>query len=233
MTVVVGLIIAVFQSSWLAVATITVEGADRSDVEQILADAEVVEGTPIVSIRAGSVEEKLRLDPWVAEAQVRVVWPTSVEVAVVEHIAIARVKSGSSWVVSSRQGVVLARGQRLVEPLVDIEIGSLEPGEAISDPLVIGALEFIASLPVELKDGLTIRATGTDLVAVVGGYDVMVGATTDMAQKAVTLAVLLEEQEITPGASINLVSPFRPAVTDPQPEVEGSQEVTTETTGSG
>ena len=86
---------------------------------------------------------------------------------------------------------------------------------------------------IEMKDGLAVRATGDDLAATVMGYNVMVGATTDMAQKAVTLAVLLEEEEIAPGASINLVSPTRPAVTNPQPEVEGSQEVTTETTGSG
>jgi hypothetical protein len=52
-----------------------------------------------------------------------------------------------------------------------------------------------------------------------------------MAEKAVTLAVLLKEG-LEDGAAINLVSPLRPAVANPQPLVEGSQEVTTETTAS-
>ena len=232
-TVVVGLVIAVFQSSWLAVSSITVEGANRADVARILDDAGVVEGEPIISIRAGSVEEQLRLDPWVAEAQVSVLWPRSIEVVVVEYVPIARVKSGASWVIASPQGVVLARGQRMVEPLVDIEIGPLQPGDRITDTQALGALEFVASLPIELKTDLAVRADGEDLIATVSGYTVIVGATTDMAQKAVTLAVLLEEQEVPAGASINLVSPLRPAVTNPQPEVEGSEEETTETTGSG
>ncbi len=230
--VVVGLVIAVFQSSWFAVDSITIEGAERSQVDAILADAGVEEGVAMISVRAGGIEDRIKSDPWVAEAQVRVVWPRSIEVYVVEHIPIARVKNGASWLVSSGSGVVLARGQRLVDPLIDIEVGNLARGEVIDDGFVLGALEFVAALPIELKSGLTVRADGADLVAVVNDHEVLLGATTDMAQKAVTLAVLLEEG-IASGASINLVSPVRPAVTNPQPEVETSQEVSTETTGSG
>ena len=232
LAVTAGLIIAVFQSSWLAVSSITVEGAERAQVDSILLDAGVEEGAAIVSIRAGTVEEKLRLDPWVAEAQVQVVWPRSVEVFVVEYIPIARVKNGDTWLISSTQGQVLARGQRIVEPLVDIETGDLRAGDTIEDPLILAALEFVAALPIELKGGLAVRNTADGLVATVAGHPVLLGATTDMAQKAVTLAVLLEE-DIEPEAVISVVSPLRPAVTNPQPEVESSEEVGTETTGSG
>jgi POTRA domain, FtsQ-type len=227
-----GLVIAVFESSWFAVHSITIEGADRADVESILTAAGVEEGVPIVSIRAGSVEDKLRENPWIAEAQVHVVWPRSIDVAVVEYIPIARVKSGDTWLVASTQGVVLARGQRLVEPFVDIEAGDLHPGDVIDDADVIGALEFVSSLPVELKAGLVVTSNGSELQATVAGHEVTLGSTVDMAQKAVTLAVLLQ-QGIADGASINLVSPIRPAVTNPQGEVEGSQQGTTETTDSG
>ncbi len=230
--VITGLVIAVFQSSWLAVADITVEGANRARVDEILLDAGVEEGVAIVSVRAGPIEEQLRLDPWVAEAQVRVMWPRTIEVYVVEFIPIARVKSGASWVVSSSQGAVLVRGQRLAEPLIDIEVGGLQPGEIIDEPMVLSALDFVAALPIELKTGLVVRRIGTDLEATVGGHRVLLGATTDMAQKAVTLAVLLDE-DLADDAVISLVSPLRPAVTNPQPEVETSEVGTTETTGSG
>jgi hypothetical protein len=83
-----------------------------------------------------------------------------------------------------------------------------------------------------LKDGLAVRNTANGLTATVAGHPVLLGATTDMAQKAVTLAVLLEE-DIEAEAMISVVSPLRPAITNPQPEVESSEEVSTETTGSG
>jgi cell division protein FtsQ len=232
MAVVVGMVVAVFESSWFAVDSITIEGANRSDVASILATAGVEEGVPIVAVRAGRLEEKLREDPWIAEAQVRVVWPRSIEVSVVEYIPIARVRSGNTWLVASTQGAVLARGQRLVDPFIDIEAGDLHPGDVIEDSDALGALEFVAALPVELKDGLVVTSNGSELEATVAGHQVILGSTVDMAQKAVTLAVLLQ-QGIAANASINLVSPIRPAVTNPQGEVEGSQQVTSETTDSG
>jgi len=228
-----GLVIAIFQSSWLAVSSITVEGADRADVEAALSEAGVEEGMPIVSVRAGSIEEALRRDPWVAEAGVRVVWPRSIEISVVEHIPIARVKSGASWVIASTDGAVVARGQRIVDPLVDIEVGQLAAGDQIEDSTVLGAIEFVAALPVELKDELSVRVVAGELEAVVAGRRVLLGVPMDMAQKAVTLAVLLDEQNIAPDATISLVSPMRPAVTNPEAEVEGLEEVSTQTTGSG
>lgn len=227
-----GLVIAVFESSWLAVATIEVEGAERADVAAIIAGEGVEIGVPIVSVRAGRLEERLRADPWIAEAQVRVVWPRSIEVSVVEYIPVARVKSGDTWLVSSTQGAVLARGQRLAEPFVDIEGGDLQPGEFIEDPEAIAALEFVSALPIELKEGLVVAKEGSELAATVAGHQVILGSTVDMAQKAVTLAVLLDNG-VAAGATINLVSPLRPAVSDPQAEVETSQEETTQATDSG
>lgn len=232
MAVVVGMVVAVFESSWFAVDSISIEGAHRTDVASILTAAGVEKGVPIVSVRAGKIEEKLRENPWVAEAQVRVVWPRSIEVSVVEYIPIARVKSGNTWLVASTQGAVLARGQRLVDPFIDIEAGDLHPGDVIENSDALGALEFVSALPVELKDGLVVNSTGSELAAKVAGHDVILGSTVDMAQKAVTLAVLLQ-QGIADGATINLVSPIRPAVSNPQGEVEGSQQVTTQTTDSG
>ena len=79
---------------------------------------------------------------------------------------------------------------------------------------------------------MVVAGTDSELEATVAGHDVMLGAPEDMAQKAVTLAVLLE-QGIADGAPINLVSPLRPAVANPQSQVEGSQEVTTQTSDSG
>ena len=66
------------------------------------------------------------------------------------------------------------------------------------------------------------------LEASVAGHKVVLGTANDMAQKAVTLAVLLDEG-VAAGVDISLLSPLRPAVSNPQPMVDSSGEVSTET----
>jgi hypothetical protein len=228
LAVTVGLVVAVFQSSWFSVDAISVEGENRAPVLELLGEVGIEPGVSIVSVRAGRAEQRLREDPWIAEAKVRVVWPRSVEVMVVEHVPVAHVTSGASWVVGSSQGTVLATGVDLVEPFIDIDVGALQPGASITDSFVLGALEFVASLPLELKPGTVVEASGTDLNAVVAGHTITLGSPRDMAQKAVTLAVLIEDG-LGEGAEVNLVSPLRPAVTNPQPLIETSVEGTTTT----
>ena len=232
LAMIAGLVIAVFQSSWFSVNKITVEGESRSPVREILTEVGVEEGVSIVSIRSGRAEERLRQDPWVAEAEVRVVWPRSVEVTVVEHIPIARVTAGASWIVSSGQGAVLTGAEEIVDPVVDIDIGQLDAGMVIDDEAVLGALEFIAALPQELKPGVVVAGDTSELRATIAGHEVLLGATAEMAQKAVTFAALFDEG-IEEGAKVSLISPLRPAVTNPQQEVEGTADGTTTTTASG
>ena len=226
-----GVVVAVFQSSWFSVDSISVEGAVRSPVLQLLEEAGVRDGVSIVSVRAGRAEEKLVEDPWVAAAEVRIVWPRAVEVTVVEHVPVARIAAGDTWLVSSGQGAVLTVGGDLVDPFVDVDVGGALPGETIDDPLVLGALEFIAALPVELKGDVVVTVEDQALQAAVAGHRVTLGRAIDMAQKAVTLAVLLDEG-VADGVDISLLSPLRPAVSNPQPLVETSDEVATETTVS-
>ena len=232
-----GLVVAVFQSSWFAIDSIVVEGGVRAPVSALLEEAGIEKGVSVVSVRANRAEEKLVSDPWIAAAEIRVVWPRSVEVTVVEHVPIARVRideattGEAGWVVASPQGVVLTVGEQLVDPLIELPTGVTAPGALIADSPTLGALEFVAALPVELKPGLVVREMEGGLEATVQGFAVELGTARDMAQKAVTLAALLDEG-VADGAHINLVSPLRPGVTDPQPLVEASEEVTTETTAS-
>lgn len=233
----VGLVVAVFQSSWFSIDSIVVEGEVRAPVLALLEEAGIEEGVSVVSVRANRAEELLIRDAWVAAAEVRVVWPRSVEVTVVEHVPIARVRideeatGEAGWVTVSPQGVVLAVGEQLVDPLIEVPTAVNVPGELITDAVTLGALEFVAALPVELKPGLVVGHNEGVLGATVLGFTVELGTPREMAQKAVTLAALLDEG-VPDGAQINVVSPLRPAVTNPQPLVETSDEVATETTAS-
>jgi cell division protein FtsQ len=222
-----GLVVALFQSSWFSVDTITVEGEVRVPVRDILEEVGIEPGVSIVAVRAGRAEDALRANPWVADAKVRVVWPRAVEVTVAEYRPVARVTAGEAWVVAADRGEVVAGAEDLAGPLVKIDVGTLAPGAVITDSRVLGALEFIAALPRELEPGLEVSATDSDLFAEVAGHRVELGVPDDMAQKALTLAVLLDDG-VADGATINVVSPLRPAVANPQSFVEGSREGTTE-----
>lgn len=232
LAILAGLVVAIFRSSWFSIDNITVEGANRSPVREMLAEVGVEEGVSIVSIRSRRAEDRLLEDPWVAEAEVRVVWPRSVQVTVVEHVPVARVTAGPTWLVSSGRGAVLAEGTGIVDAVIDIDVGLLDPGMEITNPAVLGALEFVAALPDELHPGTIVSGDAAELEATVGGYEVVLGAPKEMAQKAVTLAAVLD-QGIEQGAVISLISPLRPAVSDPQSVVESSPEGTTTTTASG
>ena len=237
LAIMVGLVVAVFQSSWFSIDSIVVEGEVRAPVMALLEDAGIEEGVSVVAVRASRAEEQLVQDPWVAAAEVRVIWPRSIEVTVVEHVPIARVRinepepGNAGWVVASPQGVVLAVDEQLVDPLIELPTGVITPGEVIADPVILGALEFVAAIPIELKSGLVVGQEDEVLVATVLGFPVELGTPRDMAEKAVTLAALLDEG-VPDGAQINLVSPLRPGVTNPQPLVEGSAEEAPATTVS-
>jgi hypothetical protein len=237
LAITVGLVVAVFQSSWFSIDSIVVEGEVRAPVIALLEEAGVEEGVSVVSVRANHAEEQLVNDPWVAAAEVRVVWPRTIEVTIVEHTPIARVRIAEAspgdggWVVASPQGVVLTVGEQLVDPLIELPTTVTTPGALIAEPPILGALEFVAALPIELKPGLLVGQNDGMLEATVLGFSVELGTPRDMAQKAVTLAALLDEGVPT-GALINLVSPLRPGVTNPQPLVETSGEEATETTAS-
>ena len=231
LAILTGVVVAVFQSSWFSVASISVEGDGQSEVLAILSEAGIEEGVSIVSVRAGRAEELLRADPWIAEAAVRVVWPRSVEVMVIEHIPVAQLTTMDTTAVVSGQGVVLEFGETLVEPTIDIDGGALTIGGLVEDPVVLAALEFVASLPIELKTDLVVALEEGDLIASVRNHRVELGGVREMTAKALTLAALFDDG-LEEGAVINLLAPTRPAVTNPQPVVETSGEVTTETSPS-
>lgn len=228
-----GLVVAVLRSSWFSISTIEIEGAVRADVPQILSGVGIKEGVSIVTVRAARVETALRADPWIAEAKVRVVWPRTIRVLVLEYEPVARVETGDgSRAVVSATGEVLADTDVGVDALVAIDVGPVAPGSQIGDPDALAAIEFIAALPVRLRSGGEVALGTRGLTAIIAGHVVELGDKADMAEKAATLVALLEKG-LAPDATISVVSPLRPAVLNPQPVVEGHVEGTTERTTSG
>lgn len=213
------------QSPLLALETVTVTGVERSAAAQRLAAAGVVEGRPLVAMRPWAVESALLEDPWIAAADVTVVFPGTVEVRVEEREPLAWSQLGAMWGLLAEDGVLLEVAAAAPEgaPRLRLAGGPLQPGDTHPDADVLGALEFLAALAPELAAVTELRHEGRELWATVGPYQVRLGRAVDMAAKALTLEAVLAPGQ-PEGATITLIAPSRPAVAvpggNPQPEGE-------------
>ncbi len=223
-----------FQSSILAVSTIEVTGHTNAAAEEIVAQSGLTAGIPTITVDEAGVEAALAADPWIAKAQVRVTWPGTVEVTILEHIPAGWVASGDRWVLASSEGAVLVTAAAPPEgaPVIDVGSKRVAPGAVLAGPVVVGALEFAGSLPASLAAGAVVTRGKGGLEAEIAGHRVVLGRPDDMAAKARAM-VALAGAGLAPGAVVNLVSPVRPAVINPKPRVESWYQVGAEPQPSG
>ena len=230
MLVLVGLVlilgagIALLRSPWLAVRSVAVAGAANAPVGEILARHAVGPGTPTWSVRPGPIEDALEGNPWIAEAEVRVTWPGSVEVSIVERAAAAWVRLPDGWALVAHDGMVVATGTpekgapRVQAPRAEGRVGThLENAE------LVAAAEFLGTLAPELAVGASARVTAMGIELDIAGHRVLAGNGRDIAAKVATLEAMLEAG-VARGAVINVISPTRPGALNPQSVVEGTQE---------
>lgn len=223
-----------FQSSLLAVSDIAVTGRTNSQADAIIAQSGLAAGIPTITVDEGELETALAADPWVARAHVQVTWPGTVEVTVFEHIPVGWVAVGDEWVLAAAGGAVLATEATPPEgaPVVEVGPARVRPGDQFENPLVVGALEFLGGLPAPLAAGAVLTNSRDGIDGVVAGHPIILGRPDDMAEKAGALLALLDGG-LADGATVNLVSPLRPAVTNLQPQVESLPEVDAEGEPSG
>lgn len=201
-------------SPTFSVRTLEVTGAHSSDTAAILEAHEVVPGRPLILIRPGAVEAELASDPWIREAHVDIDWPDTVIVSISERSPAAWVQTDAGWSRRAVDGVALPGPDEPDSTMGRILLPVVPDGAAGSDPSVLGALEFVETLPVALGSSAVVEERDGELWAVVGGFDVRLGRPTSMADKALSLAVLLAE-DLEPGSTINMIAPTNPAVTAP------------------
>jgi cell division protein FtsQ len=233
LVLIAGIGIALFQSPWLAVRTVSVFGVAQAPVAEVLEAHDLVAGVPTVSVRPAVVEEALLANPWVARAEVRVTWPGAVEVTILEREPSAWIELDAGWAQVASDGVVLEVGQPDDDaPRVTALVGSAGPGDRIEDAGVVGAIEFLGLLPSRFAVGASATVTALGIEARVAGHDVLLGNERDIPEKVATLTALLESP-LEPEATLNIISPVRPSVTNPQPLVEDTEEDVSSSDDSG
>ena len=218
-TVIGGAVVA-FRSPLLAVRRIEISGAAHVNVAAALDRHGVAQGVPTISVRASELEDTIESDPWVARAEVRVTWPGAVDVTVLEHIPSAWMQLPAGWMLVSATGAILERGQPpLGAPTVQVDAPAGGPGGVVVDRTALAGLEFLASLPAPLARDAVVTGEAGELGAVVAGHAVDLGSSEDMTLKAAALVAILDAG-LVEGAVVSLLSPNRPATTNPQLEVD-------------
>lgn len=214
------------RSPFLEVDRVEISGAQHSEAAAIVERLGVTSGTPTISVDAAALETALRADPWIAEASVVVTWPGSVDVEVTEHVPVAAVQVPDGFAHVTTTGHVVAM---LDEPAgfavitIPRDVGPVRAGVTIGGPALPGALEFVSALPPELDAVTTVAVDGNNqLSATVGDYEVRLGRAIDMRSKAAALIALIE-YGVEPGSSIDVTAARRPAVTNPQGQLEGER----------
>ena len=220
----VGLVAWLIRSPVLSIREVVATGALHSDPVAAAASVGVAPGTPTMSVSAEQVEAAVAGDPWVANVDVDVTWPGFVEINVIEHRPELALAAGDGWLYVTRQGAVVAE-LASAENLPRIEVAvTTGVGSTVSDPTVLGALEFAAVAWDEIGVAVVVHGdAASGLSADVAGHRVRLGRSIDMTEKAVALGALLEAG-IESGSFIDLIAPRRPAVANAQPLVEGEED---------
>jgi len=210
-----GAVVWLFLSPLLSVASVTTSGIAASSADTVLVEHDVVEGTPLILIRPNDVERALESDPWIRESVVELDWPTRVVVRVQERVPAAWLETNEGWGLFAVDGVQLGTAPDPDPAMPWIELGAISAEETESSRDVLGSLEFVATLPEELRATARVRSEpGGEIWAEVAGFQVRLGRPVEMGAKALSLAALLRE-EPAQGSTLTLIAPTHPAVLPP------------------
>jgi len=209
----------------LAIRSVVVTGAEQTDPLAVAADRGAGMGTPTISVRGGEIEAALLESPWIAQADVTVSWPGTIEINVRERVPVASISTERGVFGVSIDGVVTNEvdgdpgGPVVVTDLLD----SISVGDSAGHVGMLGAVEFAAGLPPSLSRSTTVSVAKDTVSATVGGYPIVLGRPLEMAFKAAAVEALIETG-LEPGSRIDVTAPSRPAVAPPQSQLEGEME---------
>lgn len=224
-SIVVGALVWLVFSPWLSVSQVDTTGITTSSGHSILVERSVVAGTPMIRISASGTEAALLEDPWIAEADVTIDWPDRVAVTIVERTPAAWTRTAEGWTRRAVDGVALPSGSEPDPDLAWIDMPELGSGEAAPPTDLLGALEFVDTLPSDLRPGTVVFHHEGEIWATVSGHQVRLGRGVDMAAKALSLDALLAE-DLPEDAVVVLIAPTNPAYTTPRSRDTADEETT-------
>ena len=166
----------VTRSSIFAARSITVEGNRHLTRAQVLELAGVDAHTNLVWFLPGTVADRLRRSPWVREADVDRVLPSTLTISVRERTAVAVVSGDRRLLVSDDRTVLGVAPADLDLPEIEADVGAARIGGLLPEPNP--GLQVVVAMPETLRirldrvftneqDVLMVRLDG-DVLAIYG-----------------------------------------------------------------
>jgi cell division protein FtsQ len=201
--VVAGVWVVAF-SPVLSVRSVQVKGAHRLDDAEVLAQAGVVDGTPLVRVSRGAVRGRVEKLPDVLAARVSVSFPSTVVITITERTASGYLQTGAStFVMVDETGHSF---NTLAAKPAGLPLLAPAPGVSADAATFAAMAQVAVSVPVSVRPRLaTVTATSADAVTLVltDQRTVFWGGARENADKARLLPGLLAQ----PGQFYDISNP--------------------------
>lgn len=204
---VVGLVLSLFFSPLLGVDSVTVNGAVNLSTSDVLAAADVQNGTPMLRLDTGVIAARVRQLPRVATVDVSRDWPATVRIDITERVPVAYAVLGNGIHLVDRTGLDYATVTAPPPGLPKLTLTTLAP----TDPRTAAAVAVLGALPRQLRAlVLTVGAQtpGSVTLGLTGGRTIRWGSAADSALKAQVIAALMTQ----PGKVYDVSSPELPTI---------------------
>lgn len=197
---VVGLVLAVLASPIFGVRNVSIDGARYTSKVTLSKAEDMVRGKSIFSVDLGAVEELLRADPWVRDAQVKRRFPSTVFFDIAERKPIAWFlgSDNQARVIDIDGRVITVLSGQPTEYTQITGVGPVLPAGGQADDVFTAAAQVAASLPPEVAPLMLNMGVsgGTDLLMTLRtGTVVTFGQPSDLRAKMVSLVLVLRRTD--------------------------------------
>ncbi|HVL49890.1 MAG TPA: FtsQ-type POTRA domain-containing protein [Actinomycetota bacterium] len=204
------------RSLQLARFEVTGNSEDRVSTDQVIRATGVKVGDQLVGISTREVGERLERLPWVRQARVERILPSTLRISVDERKASLVVHTNQGPYLVDDRGLVLQQGSENLVNLVDLPLPVLSPGSVITTPEFTHSARILRSLPDGIRDEVsTVRAASIDQIQLEmsGGPVIYYGAAEDIQAKNHAADALLQRSADSPATTgiIDVRVPSRPS----------------------
>jgi cell division protein FtsQ len=200
-------------SSLFGVRDVTVVGVSSSQGAQVRAalEAAAVDMTTL-HVREGELRDAVRGFSSVANLRVQTDFPHGLTIEVVERRPVAVVSLGNEVVPVGANGRLM-RGLHASQPLAAINATRIAPGDRLSDPATVAAINVLAQAPLPLRRRISRAYTGPKglTLDVRQGPQLIFGTSSASAAKWTAAARVLAEPDAAGAVYLDVRIPGRVA----------------------
>ncbi len=213
---------AVARSRSLQLDKFEVEGNTeaRISTESVIAATGAQLGDQLLGISTQKVSGELEKLPWVAEASVERILPSTLRISIDEREPSFVIQTGQGPFLADGRGLVLQEGSEELVNVVEMPLRPIRPGTRITTSEFVHASRILRSLPADIRSRVTsIRAPSIDQIQIETGTGPLIfyGAAEKVDEKNFAVETLLERTKAASPkvAVIDVRVPARP-VTRPR-----------------